>query len=122
MDLWHSETAISRDEALKLYGALCKREWMPTGEHPGVVAFYQELCSRYPEIDTLPESELERCPRSCTHDKSGRHVITCMNYGDELEPAPQFVTELASRHGLICFDPQGPNVYLPPNRSRFRFW
>ena len=124
--VWQSETVLSAKEALSLYLKLCKQEWIPTEHHHDVAAFYSELCNRYPEIDTLPEDQLDRCPWSCAHDRSGLHVIMCMNYGDELEKAAQFVTDLAAKHGLICFDPQGPNVYLPPNpkpkRSRFRFW
>jgi hypothetical protein len=69
-----------------------------------------------PEIDTLPDDELDRCPWSCAHDRSGHHIIMCLNYGDQLQ----------ARHDLLCFDPQGPNVYLPPGlkpkRSRFQLW
>jgi hypothetical protein len=50
----------------------------------------------------------------------------CLNYGDQLQEAALFVIKLAARHDLICFDPQGPNVYLPPGlkpkRSRFQLW
>jgi hypothetical protein len=126
--VWHSEAALSQKEALEVYRKLCKQEWIPTGQHPSIAAFYDDLCGRYPEIDTLPEAEVDSCPWSCAHDKSGLHVIMCMNYGDELETAAQFIMEIAAKHGLICFDPQGPNVHLPPDmtappkRTRFRFW
>src|ERR1035438_7243682 len=77
-----------------------------------------------PEIDTLPDDELDRCPWSCAHDRSGHPIIMCLNYGDQLQEAALFVINLAARHDLICFDPQGPNVYLPPGlkpkRSRFQ--
>jgi len=124
--VWHSETALSANEALKPYRKLCKSEWVPTGQQPSVAPFYAELCDRYPEIDALTEEELDSCPWSCAHDKSGLHVITCMNSGNELEGAAKFVIDLAAKHQLICFDPQGPNVYvladLKTKPSRFRFW
>ena len=124
--MWHSETDLSAKEASKLYLRLCKQESVPAEQHGHVAAFHSELCGRYPEIDTLPEEEVDTCPWSYAHDKPGFHVIMCLNYGGELEIASQFVMDLAAKHGLVCFDPQGPNVYLPPDlkpgRSRFRFW
>jgi hypothetical protein len=124
--VWHGDTVLSVKEASAVYLRLCKQKWIPTERHPSVDAFYGELCGRYPEIDTLPEDEADECPWSCAHDRSGLHVIICMNYGEHLGEAAQFVIDLAATHRLICFDPQGPNLYLPPNlkpkRSRFRFW
>jgi hypothetical protein len=50
----------------------------------------------------------------------------CLNYGDQLEEAALFVTRLAARHDLICYDPQGQKVHSPPGlkpkRSRFQLW
>jgi hypothetical protein len=124
--VWHGETSVSDKEAADLYLKLCKQEWTPTEWHPSVDAFYVELCSRYPEIDTLPDDKLDRSPWSCAHDRSGHHVIMCLNYGDQLEEAALFITRLATRHDLICYDPQEEKVYSPPGlkskRSRFQLW
>src|ERR1039457_4640242 len=54
---WHGETALSVKDAADLYLKLCKQEWTPTEWHASVEAFYVELCSRYPEIDTLSDDE-----------------------------------------------------------------
>jgi hypothetical protein len=124
--VWHGETIVSVKDAADLYLKLCKQEWTSTEWYASVEAFYVELCSRYPEIDTLSDDELDRCPWSCAHDRSGHHIIMCLNDGDQLEEAALFVTRLAARHDLICFDPQGQKVYLPPGlkpkRSRFQLW
>ena len=124
--VWRGETSVSDKEAADLYLKLCKQEWTPLEWHASIDAFYVELCSRYPEIDTLSDDELDRCPWSCAHDRSGQHIVMCLNYGDQLEEAALFVTRLAARHDLICFDPQGQKVYSPlglkPKRSRFQLW
>jgi hypothetical protein len=118
--VWHGETTVTVKDAADLYLKLCKQEWTSTEWYASIEAFYVELCSRYPEIDTLGDDEFDRCPWSCAHDRSG------LNYYDQLEEVALFVTRLAARHDLICFDPQGQNVYSPPGlkpkRSRFQLW
>jgi hypothetical protein len=126
LGIWHSERALSVEEAGELYVKLCEQEWIPIADSPAIEAFYQELCGAYPEIDTLPEDQVDDCPWSCAHDRSGLHVIVSMSWGERTNPVAQCVVELAERHGLVCYDPQGPDVYLPlhlkPKKSRFRFW
>jgi hypothetical protein len=120
------ETTVTVKDAADLYLKLCKQEWTSTEWYASVEAFYVELCSRYPEIDTLPDDKFDNCPWSCAHDRSGHHIIMCLNYGDQLEEVAMFVTRLAARHDLICYDPQGQKVYSPPGlkpkRSRFQLW
>jgi len=108
-------------EAQALYVNLCKREWVPTEKSPAIESFYQDLCQMYPEIDTLPEEKRDSCPWSCAHDKSGSHLIICMCYGNTLEETIESVLRLANKHGLICYNPQGPHVYIPVQLQRDRF-
>ena|ERR1035438_8686496 len=58
--VWDGETTVSVKDAADL--KLCKQESTPTEWYASVEAFYVELCSRYPEIDTLPDGELDGCP------------------------------------------------------------
>jgi hypothetical protein len=113
--VWHSESAPSKQEAHRLYLNLCKSKAIPQERYAAVEAFYADLTSRYPEIDSLPEEALDSCPWSCAHDKSGFHVIMCMNHGDNLEEAAKFIVQLAEKHGLLCYNPQGSYVYVPQN-------
>jgi hypothetical protein len=126
LGVWHSERPITVEEAGDLYLKLCKQEWVPIEESPAVEAFYRESCGKYPEIDMLPEDQVDESPFSCAHDRSGLHVLVAISYGQRTTPVAQYVVELAEKHGLICYDPQGPDVYLPPHlkpkASRFRFW
>ena len=124
--VWHADTELSVDEAQDLYQRLCKGKLVPSEHHASIDAFYGDLCKRYPEIDTISEDEASESPWSCAHDRSGSHVIMCMTFGDHLEEAAQFVIDLAATHGLVCYDPQEPELHLPsnltPRRRRFRFW
>jgi hypothetical protein len=126
LGVWHSDKALSVEEAGELYMKLCEQTWIPIEEHLAVESFYRELCRTYPEIDTFSADEVDDCPWSCAHDRSGFHVLIAMSYGDRTTAVAQFVVDLAKKHDLICYDPQGPDVYLPPSlvpkRSKLRFW
>src|SRR4051812_35676555 len=99
--VWYSDKAPSVTEAGELYVKLCNQEWIPTEEHPSVEAFYQELCRAYPEIDTLPDDQVDDCPWTCAHDRSGLHVIVAMSWGDRSTKAAELIVELSARHGLV---------------------
>ena len=119
------ETSYEIAHAGDSYVKLCEQKWIPVGENAAVDAFYKELTSRYPEIDTVPEEELYNCPWSCAHDRSGLHVLMAMAWSRCAEIAP-VVLDLAAKHGLVCYDPQESKVHLPsqlkPRPSRFRSW
>jgi hypothetical protein len=125
LGVWHSDRPITDQEAGDLYVKLCEQTWIPIEQNAAVDAFYAELNSRYPEIDTLPENELDSCPWSCAHDRSGLHVLMAITWS-RCADVSSVVVELAAKHGLVCYDPQESKVYLPPDlqpkRSRFRFW
>jgi hypothetical protein len=85
-----------------------------------IVSFYDELTRRWPEIDTVPDEEidnLEYCPWSCALSRSDIAVVTsCVwSMADEVEA---FVRELAQRHRLVLFSPQSGSVYLPEHLKR----
>ena len=105
---------IHEDEAGAIYVRLCEADVPDTvKDHPAVAAFYQELCAAYPEIDDWPEDDLDKCPWSVAHDRSDGYVLMCMQWGSVADDAAQLVVELADKHRLLCYDPQGPSVYLP---------
>lgn len=78
-------------------------------------AFYKELTTRWPEIDTVPEEEFDNmnyCPWSCALPHSGMAVVmACVwSMAEEVEA---FVKDLAKKHGLVFFGPQADTVSLP---------
>ena len=110
--IWHSERAISGKEAATLYRKLFEQEKIPIEQHIDVYGFCNELDARYPEIDMVAEEALDFCPWSCSHDRSGAHVILSMLDEKSAEVIP-LVLELAEKYGLVCFDPQANQVHLP---------
>lgn len=83
----------------------------------GVYAFYSSLTSHYPEVEMVPQDELDACPWACALDVTGDHVIMAI----QLEHAPRSLAILgpfAAQVELVCFDPQAGKVYLPPRLEK----
>jgi len=59
--VWYAEAAPTLQEALGYYRTLAEARVI-TKWNPNVEAFYGDLCLRYPEIDSLEEDALDRCP------------------------------------------------------------
>jgi hypothetical protein len=112
--VWHPERAVSLQEAADLYHKLRAQELQPTAQYPNVYAFYNELTSRFPEVENVAEEDLDNCPWACSLDRSGMHIIMGI-----LESAPvaaeavNVILDLAKKYRLACFDQYNQHLYLP---------
>ena len=112
LGVWHSDLPLDDEQAGDLYVKLCEERWAPTEENAATLAFYNELSTRYPEIDDVSGKDLDDCPWSCPHDRSGLHVLMTIRWSKYGEVTP-VVYELAERHDLVCYNPQEGKVRLP---------
>ncbi|MBV9307347.1 MAG: hypothetical protein JOZ45_14470 [Acidobacteriaceae bacterium] len=101
--VWHSEISLSSGEASHIYAALCRGELPGRGvtPSPAVDAFYEELTSDWPEIGPI-----------CKLNRSNAAVVFSCDWSKAKEVHLLF-QHLAQKHGLIYFDPQSEEVYLP---------
>lgn len=113
--VWYSEKPLTNEEATKIYLALCEQWPFLEGENEAVLAFYDELIKRWPEIDTVPESKIddkEYCPWSCAISHSGMAVVTACVWS-MASKVESFVKDLATKYKLVLYDPQSERVLLP---------
>jgi hypothetical protein len=75
LGIWYSKSSLSDKEAGELYLKMCRREWRPAETSSAVDGFYKELTNLYPEIDSVPEREVDSCPWNCALDRSEGHVL-----------------------------------------------
>jgi len=111
---WHSKSAISDKDAAKQYAALLEGKEVSQSWDAAVYRFLTQLTELYPDIETLNEDKVDDSPWACSLEVSGAHVIMALRldrYGSVF-PA---IMQLASHHGLVCFDPQNFKVHLPEN-------
>ena len=106
--VWNSLTPISTEEAAHQY-QLLKDVGSELRFDNKVYAFYSRLISLYPEIETLPEEELDDSPWACGMEVSGSHVIMGIVPEQSEKVVPQ-VLALTEENGLVCFDPQAGQV------------
>jgi hypothetical protein len=119
LGLWNSPMAISDDEAAARYRALSDEKSVEPEFDDQVYTFYSRLTSKYPEIEMVPEDELDACPWASGLDVAGDHVIMAI----QLEQAPKIIghiVALAAQLDLVYFDPQADKVYLPPRLEKKR--
>ena len=108
--------SIALDEAASIYAELCDGNYEILGPSEKIDAFYSELISRYPDIDSYSDDEVDECPWSVEIDVSDGAVLVCMVWSRVEEVAPH-VIKLAAKHDLSCYDPQNEKLYPSPSRA-----
>ena len=128
--VFYTERPHTDQDALNRYIAFCEADDLtPYIEaSPTVASFLEELTATYPQIDDIPEDELDDCPWSCAFDVSDGHVLMSM-VSSKYEETALLVVQLAHKHGLVCIDPisgtilSAPDgVHLRRSSSWWQFW
>lgn len=113
--VWHTEEPLTNEKASEIYLRFCQNWPYLEGSNPAVSAFYEELTSRWPELDTIPEHHIgnfDFCPWSCALSHSGMAVVMTSVWSKATEVA-KYVEPLARKHDLLLFDPQASRAILP---------
>ncbi len=80
---------------------------------PPLDAFYEDVVRRYPDLDNLPDEDLDRSPWSVGLLGPWDDHID-LNISSPARPeVAKFVTSLALSHGVFVLDPQFGVVYTP---------
>ena len=102
-----------------MYAALCEGDTTGLEPSPAIDAFYVELTGIHPEIDDVPEEDVDDtdlCPWSIAFDRSPGHLIVCCVWS-KAEYVHELIHRLASKHGLAVFDPQSETITYPPPKG-----
>lgn len=111
--VWFPHQRPTHREAGALYVGLCEGTIQPPPENPAIEAFYEELTAQHPEIDEMPEDEIEdNCLWNVAFDRSSGHIIMCCRWS-KADYAGQLIQSLAAKHGLVFYDPQSNRVTYP---------
>jgi hypothetical protein len=107
--VWEGDRPANDKAALVAYNEMWAR--YENGDEPAsgrILNFIAELTARYPDLDDLPNDEVDDSPwasGSLREDVIGPFVYFTLvpSKVDEMVP---FIVEAARRHELVCFDPQ----------------
>lgn len=134
--VWWPSRELDDAAAGKVYVALCEGDTTGVEPSPAIDDFYRELTSMHPEIDDVPEGDVDNvalCPWSIAFDRSPGHVIMSCVWS-KAEYVEKLIKRLASKHGLAVFDPQAERIVYPgkgatrrssatgSRRPWWRFW
>jgi len=110
---------LDPDQARDAYDRLAKgAKWSAVvAKDDRVAQFVAALSARWPDIDSLPESQVDASPWSGGFEVSPGHVLITMRF-----TAPDDVLEFclakARELGLNVFDPQDGTLYSPDEQPR----
>ena len=118
---------ISDAEADTLYGSLCDGDLSGVVPNPAIDAFYAELIAKHPEIDSVPEAQIDDpdlCPWSIAFDRSPGHlIIPCV--WSHAEYVADLLSSLARKHELAFFSVSAQAILYPediPDPRRKPWW
>jgi hypothetical protein len=110
---------LDPDQARDAYESLCRgAKWSRVlAADDRVAQFVAALSVRWPDIDTLPESEVDGSPWSVGFDVSPAHVLLSMRWSTP-DDVVDFCLATALGLGLNVFDPQDGSLYSPGEKPR----
>jgi len=128
LGVWPESAAKSDKEAAELYQILCEDLPSVYDKLPNchaINSFYRELTELHPEIDDIPEKEIdntELCPWSVAFDRSDKHIHMCAVWS-RAKYVEEIVLSLGKKHGLSVFNPQTGKLHLPnSDKAWWKFW
>src|SRR5206468_657565 len=78
LSVWYCSRPLKPEEAGPFHVALCEGRRDGLESSPRVRRFVDELTARYPQIDDVPEEQVDECPWTIAFDQSEGHVIMCI--------------------------------------------
>jgi hypothetical protein len=110
---------LDADGAREAYERLCEgAEWSTVlAEDDRVAQFVAALSAQWPDIDALPESEVDSSPWSSGFEVSPAHVVIAMRFS-AADAVVEFCSATALSLGLYVFDPQDGTLYSPDHEPR----
>jgi hypothetical protein len=110
---------LDPDQAREAYERLCTgTEWSSVlAADDRVAQFVAGLSVRWPDLDSLEQSEVEASPWSGGFDVSPAHVLLAMRFSAP-DAVVDFCLATAITLGLNVFDPQDGTLYSPGEKPR----
>jgi hypothetical protein len=110
--VWYPHDRLSNEQAMDVYRRLCAGQVTELLPHPAVEDFYRALIAIHPEVDDLPEHELDDSPWSVRIEHTPAHVVMCCVW-PKAASTETTVRRLAQKHGLAVVDPQRSTISYP---------
>jgi hypothetical protein len=104
-----------------MYASFCRGENPPRAlsNSAALTAFYADLTAQWPDLDPRKRKQTGTAdvgPWAAPINHTENRVLLSCRWS-EAEIICAFLDRLANHHGLVLFDPQTEEVYLPESRG-----
>jgi hypothetical protein len=93
----------------KLYIKACESDISGIKPSQEMIIFIEKVNKLYPDLDSVPESEIDSCPWASGFDQSDRHWIAPMSYSFINDMIPK-ILKLAKECNVYLYDPQSEDI------------
>jgi hypothetical protein len=133
LGVWHCEQPLSMGAAGELFDARQNekkpdkkpdKKTEPKPElktSPAMKAFFNNLIRRYPTLDDWPTDDVTDCPWEI-QPRFDPHYMTFSLMPAHSEQLEAVIIDMAIEHGLTVYDPQTPDLHMPPALEDQTFW
>lgn len=117
--IWYPSKKLTNEEAGNLYAQLCEGIVDHVTPHEAINSFYSAITALHPEIDDVPEDEIDNtdlCPWSAAFDRSPGHLIMSCVWS-KAEYVEELVVTTALKYLLAIYNPQTGQYILPSSKE-----
>ncbi|MBK9974391.1 MAG: hypothetical protein IPP14_06430 [Planctomycetes bacterium] len=133
LGVWHCEQPLSMGAAGKLLDTVLDdkkpdKKPEPKAEKkvdsrpsPAMKAFFNTLIRRYPTLDNWPTDDVTDCPWEL-QPRYDPHYMVFSLMPAHVEQLEAVIIDMALENGLTVYDPQTPDLHMPPALEDQTFW
>jgi len=121
LGVWHAEKPLSLGAAGQLFDRVIAGKEPDIKPAPAMKAFFNQLMRRYPTLDDWPNEDVTECPWADQPRFHTQYIIftTLPAHSEQLEAV---IIDMALEHGMTVYDPQTPDLHMPPSLEDQTFW
>ncbi|MBX3472891.1 MAG: hypothetical protein KF754_00735 [Planctomycetes bacterium] len=121
LGVWHADKPLSLGAAGELFDRVSEGKDPGLKPAPAMKAFFNQLLLRYPTLDNWPTEDVTECPWEEQPRFSPQYLIFTLMaaHSEQLEAV---IVDMALEHGMTVYDPQTPDLHMPPSLEDQTFW
>lgn len=121
LGVWHAEKPLSLGAAGELFDRIIEGKGVETRTQPSMKVFFNQLLKRYPTLDHWPDEDVTECPWAEQPRFNPQYLLFTM-LPAHIETLEAVIIDMALDNGLTVYDPQTPDLHMPPQLEDQTFW
>lgn len=119
--VWHTDKPLSLGAAGELFDGAIEGKDAGLKPQPAMKAFFNHLLRRYPNLDNWPNDNVTECPWEEQPRFNPQYLVFNL-LAEHIEQLEAVIIDMALANGLAVYDPQTPDLHLPPALEDQTFW